>query len=214
MNIPSTAPRAVPVGTYGVATDAINEILALGHSLVFFPPVGTVGDNDLALFRCHHELYQLAVGSAREWHPMVILGDSAVLRSCRDRVTRRVEDHGFDLWSVTLAHHVERLVDAVPDRSAVFKPPLWNVPGLYNVVSKLSIGPPKDVLHNVATDDHDLFWKLACEVDNKFWNAIQWEVLRQDELRTNPYYPLLQLFSRGLYPIGLDSDLFVVFGRR
>jgi hypothetical protein len=204
----------VPVGTYGVATDAVNQILALGHSLMFFPSVTTVGDEDLALMRRHHELYRLAVGSAPGWHPMVVLGDSAVLRSCRERVTRRVEDHGFDLWSVTLAQQVTRLADALPDKSAVFKPPLWSVPGLYNVVSKLSIAPPKDVFHSFAAGDRDLFWKLACEVDNKFWNAIQWEVVRQDELTTNPYYPLLQLFSKGLYPIGLESDLFVVFGRR
>ena len=65
----------------------------------------------------------------------------------------------------------------------------------------------------MATEDRDLFWELACDTENKFWHAIDWEILHQDELRTNPYYPVLQLVSRGLYPLGLESDLFIVFGR-
>jgi hypothetical protein len=213
MNTPLSAPRAVSPGTYNDATTSINQILSLGHSLRFFPDVTMVGEEDFELLRRHHQLYALATGDSTAWHPMVSLGDSAVLRNCRDRVNAAGRDHEVDMWTAKLARCVQRLVQALPDKSAVFKPPLWSFPGVYNVVSQLSIAPPKNVLQGIATEDRDLFWKLACDLEDKFWGAIDWEVLHQDNLRTNPYYPVLLLASRGLYPIGLDSDLFIVFGR-
>jgi hypothetical protein len=213
MNTELSAPRAVPPGTYGAATAAINQILDLGHALEFFPEVIAVGPEALELVRRHQQLYAQALGEGAPWHPTIVLGDAAVLRNCRRRVNALGWDHPVDAWTANLARHVHRLVEALPDRSTVFTPPLWKFPGLFNVVLQLSIAPPKNVLQRVATEDRDLFWELACEIENKFWGAIDWEILHQDALRTNPYYPVLQLVSRGLYPLGVESDLFIVFGR-
>ena len=46
----------------------------------------------------------------------------------------------------------------------------------------------------------------------KLWSAIDW-TLALGQPQSNPFLPLIELMKRGLYPLGFDGNVFVVFGR-
>lgn len=208
------APKSVPQGAYGSATEAINYILQLGHGIRYFPHVGTVGEEDLKSIYRHQSLYARISGSQVFWHPAIVLGDGIVLRQVRQRISAgRGSERHTDAWTALLARHVQRQVDALPSKQSLFKPPLWPVAGQAGIVKQLSIAPSKDVLAGTPAPERDVFWELACDMELKFWGALDWELVHQDHLATNPYIPLLELSMKGLYPLGVDGDAFVVFGR-
>jgi hypothetical protein len=117
------------------------------------------------------------------------------------------------VWSWSLHESLKEGLDASPTKLELFKPPLWDFPGIPNVVKQLSIAPPRNSLDHVPSPERPVFWELACAMELKFWAALESELLFGGDLQTNPYWPVLQLAGRGLYSLGFDGDAFVVFGR-
>jgi hypothetical protein len=210
MNSTITAPLSVPAGSYGAATDAINTILRMGHSLAYFPVVDSVEHLSLQRLRRHSELYNSVIGTTVDWHVMLTLGDGKVLRQLRDRVRG---NPNTERWTRSVAERLNQHVESTQSARSLFRPPLWPISGQRTVVRQLSIAPHKDILGSIPVDDRDVFWELANDMELKFWGALDWELVYHDNLQTNPYFPLLELMDSGLYPLGFDQDLFIVFGR-
>jgi hypothetical protein len=208
------APRSVPHGTYGSATEGVNFILGVAHKLVFFRPIERIDSEVLQACARYCDRYERALGQTPPNNVMAAVGDAAALRLLRRRIANDARSEAtIDHWTAALSRHVSTLRSGVADKASIFKPPLWEFPEIPNVVKQLSIASPKDVLAPISEQDRDVYWQLACDVDVLFWSALDWEVIHRGSRDTNPYLPLINLIERGLYPLGFDDGVFVIFGR-
>jgi hypothetical protein len=116
-----------------------------------------------------------------------------------------------ELWRTTLERitaqlHQEAL--AVKER---FTPPLFPVTGNPRVGGKPILASREQCAKlSRSADEKRALWALMCTVEEDVWNAILWQLVKLTGLDRNPYYALLELYSAGIYPIGLDGDTFLV----
>jgi hypothetical protein len=208
----------VPKGSYGEATNRVNDVLRLVANMQFFRRHGSVPGSIVHLVEKHVAQYTQVVDHGQVGEPAIVLGGERTLRELRARITSEPGGEEFaDRWNARLGRFLQQATDNAmkdPTIRERIGPPLWPVPRMANVVQPLAVDDPAMVLKDMPTSYRDLWWELACEVDKRAWNALLWETVvgQQPGEPSNPFIPLVQLHAEGFYPLGFLGQLFVVFG--
>jgi len=59
----------------------------------------------------------------------------------------------------------------------------------------------------------ETIWYLMCDVDSDFWNAITAALVSDHPRTPNAFRILVEIYTRGFYPLGFEEDQFIIYSR-
>lgn len=202
--------------TYGLATDAIRDVIESAKRHRWFPHVTVDAGTSLAVrdhLTSHFEL--LGEGAtAKSLSIDFIQGQWDVLVRAYRKVNPAGDDpaYGRGKWREALAVVAGDMRRELEEshREAIV-PPLFPIAGNAAIVGGMlmpQVGGA-DVVDDKAY--REPVWYLMCDVDADFWSAIIWPLAYRDRRNENPFTELVAMYESGFYPLGFSSDRFIVY---
>lgn len=220
----TTAPNNFDIvdGGYGRATEYVRSIIEKAKALRWFPH-DTTTDEETATVRgllIHHlEMLNRATADLATPEPLIEIarGGWDVLGETY-RAANPVDDdpaYARGDWRHSLgmlASALQRRVEST--RSSLIVPPLFPFSGKPTILAGMLTTEPAQGA-NVVDDRawRETIWYLMCDVDSDFWNAIMAGLASDGEDVSNAFSVLVDIYSRGFYPIGFVGGRFIVYHR-
>jgi hypothetical protein len=105
-------------------------------------------------------------------------------------------------------------ITETPELNQWIRPPLWLFEGNSSCCQVVFIANEVVLEKNLnLTRQHHLWdaaWNLLCDYEFTIWGALHYELLRTKVMVSNPFLPLLEMYSQAWWPIGLVEGAFVV----
>lgn len=186
-------------GQYGARTDDIGRLLRIAHALQFFPRECDISSSLRSEARALLKLVQ------RRDHVQDVvfkIGDWETA----DSIQRRCQPWAMQASRVLQTRSDETMRDK--QFSKLIQPPLWPVPGLFNVVEVL-VATEERVFARVPTSAKEIAWRMACAIEKDIWGAIRWSLVLPDE--PNPFELAISVSMSGFHLLGVEDDQLVLF---
>lgn len=116
-------------------------------------------------------------------------------------------------WRRLLGSAAARLQERLEtSHASVVVPPLFPFAGKATILAGMLTTDPARGASII--DDHEwreTIWYLMCDVDSDFWNAIVAALASDAGPVANPFALLIEIYTRGFYPLGFIDNRFVVY---
>lgn len=209
---------------YGRATEHVRAIVEKAKALRWFPS-DTTTEEEIATARAlllqHLAMLNRAMADLATPEPAIeivrggwgVLGE--IYRGANPVASDEDPAYARGEWRRSLgvlASALQRRVEAT--RASLIVPPLFPFYGKPMILNgMLTTEPARGA--NVVDDLpwRETIWYLMCDVDSDFWNAIMAALASDGKEASNAFAVLVDIYSRGFYPIGFVGGRFIVYHR-